>query len=161
MSWQQLNFRLWKCTQHTHSRESYKFQWWQVMKKSRLSCNAWLRLRLTAWLNDLSREIIRWYICIRDHSSITSSKRWEGGVRKWQFLMIYSAVNHQRGGWAYKSQKHDDIKLECPLTNFLFLFEPPFSTASAWYLFMFFSGTENTVQQYLELGTLEQCNIWW
>ena len=36
---------------------------------------------------------------IRDHSSITSSKRWVGGVRKWQFLMIYSTVNHQRGGW--------------------------------------------------------------
>ena len=36
---------------------------------------------------------------VRDHSSITSSKRWVGGVRKWQFLMIYSTVNHQRGGW--------------------------------------------------------------
>ena len=36
---------------------------------------------------------------IRDHSSITSSKRWVGGVRKWQFLMIYSTVDHQRGGW--------------------------------------------------------------
>ena len=36
---------------------------------------------------------------LRDHSSITSSKRWVGGVRKWQFLMIYSTVNHQRGGW--------------------------------------------------------------
>ena len=34
----------------------------------------------------------------RDHSSITSSKRWVGGVSKWQFLMIYSTVNHQRGG---------------------------------------------------------------
>ena len=33
--------------------------------------------------------------CHRDHSSITSSKRWVGGVRKWQFLMIY---NHQRVG---------------------------------------------------------------
>ena len=32
---------------------------------------------------------------VRDHSSITSSKRWVGGVRKWQFLMIYSTVNHQ------------------------------------------------------------------
>ena len=41
------------------------------------------------------------FICnlIRDHSSITSSKRWVGGVRKWQFLMIYSTVNHQRVGW--------------------------------------------------------------
>ena len=30
----------------------------------------------------------------RDHSSITSSKRWVDGIRKWQFLMIYStAVN--------------------------------------------------------------------
>ena len=36
---------------------------------------------------------------LRDHSSITSSKRWVGGVRKWQFLMIYSTVNHQKGGW--------------------------------------------------------------
>ena len=34
-----------------------------------------------------------------DHSSITSSKRWVGGVRKLQFLMIYSTVNHQRVGW--------------------------------------------------------------
>ena len=47
---------------------------------------------------------------VRGHSSITSSKRWVGGVRKWQFLMIYSTVNHQ------KSQKHDDVILECPLT---------------------------------------------
>ena len=30
---------------------------------------------------------------------ITSSKRWVGGVRKLQFLMIYSTVNHQRVGW--------------------------------------------------------------
>ena len=36
---------------------------------------------------------------IRDHSSITSSKRWVGGVRKWQFVMIYCTVNHQRVGW--------------------------------------------------------------
>ena len=36
---------------------------------------------------------------VREHSSITSSKRWVGGVRKWQFLMIYSTVDHQRGGW--------------------------------------------------------------
>ena len=35
----------------------------------------------------------------RDHSSITSSKRWVGGVRKWKFLMIYSTVNHHRVGW--------------------------------------------------------------
>ena len=36
---------------------------------------------------------------IRGRSSITSSKRWVGGVRKGQFLMIYSTVNHQRSGW--------------------------------------------------------------
>ena len=34
----------------------------------------------------------------RDHSSITSPKRWVGGVRKWQFLMIYNTENHQRSG---------------------------------------------------------------
>ena len=39
------------------------------------------------------------FLLVRDHSSITSSKRWVGGVRKWQFLMIYSTVNHQRVGW--------------------------------------------------------------
>ena len=33
-----------------------------------------------------------------DHSSITSSKRWVGGVSKWPFLMINSTLNHQRGG---------------------------------------------------------------
>ena len=33
---------------------------------------------------------------LRDHSSITSSKRWVGGVRKWQFVTIYSTVNHQK-----------------------------------------------------------------
>ena len=38
-------------------------------------------------------------VLVRDHSSITSSKRWVGGVRKWQFLMIFSTVNYQRGGW--------------------------------------------------------------
>ena len=39
------------------------------------------------------------HVSLRDHSSITSSKRWVGVIRKWQFLMIYSTVNHQRGGW--------------------------------------------------------------
>ena len=38
-------------------------------------------------------------LMVREHSSITSSKRWVGGVRKWQFLMIYSTVDHQWGGW--------------------------------------------------------------
>ena len=36
---------------------------------------------------------------LRDHSNITTAKRWVGGVRKWQFLMIYNTVNHQRRGW--------------------------------------------------------------
>ena len=58
--------------------------------------------------NDHLAYLITWYvfswkygrsISIRDHSSITSSKRWVSGVRKWQFLMIYSTVNHQRGEW--------------------------------------------------------------
>ena len=42
----------------------------------------------------------RFCIKLREHSSITSWKRWVGGVRKCQFLMIYSTVDHQRGGWA-------------------------------------------------------------
>ena len=45
------------------------------------------------------------YTNIRDHSNSTSSKRWVGGVRKWQFLMIYSTVNHQRVGWVLKKSK--------------------------------------------------------
>ena len=49
-------------------------------------------------------------LCVRDHSSITSSKRWVGVVKKWQFLMIYSTVNHQ-------SQKHDDVILEWSLNQ--------------------------------------------
>ena len=37
---------------------------------------------------------------LRGHLSITSSKRWVGGVRKWQFLMIYSTVQEsRREGW--------------------------------------------------------------
>ena len=40
---------------------------------------------------------------------------WVGGVRKWQFLMFYSTVNHQRGGWVQKSQKHDEVILEWSL----------------------------------------------
>ena len=48
---------------------------------------------------EVSKKFIKKRVFIhRDHSSITSSKRWVGGVSKWQFLMIYSTVNHQRGG---------------------------------------------------------------
>ena len=38
-------------------------------------------------------------VSFRGHSSITSSRRWVGGVKKWKFLMSYSTVNHQRVGW--------------------------------------------------------------
>ena len=48
----------------------------------------------SSWVNEIKDVKL-----IRDHSSITASKRWVGGVRKWQFLMIYNTVNHQRGGW--------------------------------------------------------------
>ena len=37
------------------------------------------------------------------------------------FFMIYSTVNHQRGGWAKKIQKHDDIILEWSLMKKLVL----------------------------------------
>ena len=37
--------------------------------------------------------------CLRDHSSIMSSKRWVGGVRNWKFFFFFSTVNHQRGEW--------------------------------------------------------------
>ena len=48
----------------------------------------------------VAQFLVRGYnlIQLRGNSSITSSKRWVGGVRKWQFLMIYSTVNHDRGG---------------------------------------------------------------
>ena len=36
---------------------------------------------------------------VRDHSSITSAKRWVGGVRKWHFLLIYSTIYADLGGW--------------------------------------------------------------
>ena len=62
----------------------------------------WRKLLVLSWL--------------RDHSIITSSKRWVGGVKKWQFLMIYSTVNHQTVGWVgLKDQKHDDVILEWSL----------------------------------------------
>ena len=39
------------------------------------------------------------WILHRDHSSIMSAKRWVGGVRKWQFLQIYSTIYADVGGW--------------------------------------------------------------
>ena len=69
--------------------------------------------------NRAKNSLIQIIHTIRDHSSITSSKRWVGGVRKWQFLMIYSTVNHQREGWVgQKSQKHDDVVLEWSLIDY-------------------------------------------
>ena len=35
----------------------------------------------------------------RDHSSITSENRWVGGDRRWQFLLIYSTIYADVGGW--------------------------------------------------------------
>ena len=36
---------------------------------------------------------------LRDNSSITSAKRWVGGVRKWQCLLICSTICADVGGW--------------------------------------------------------------
>ena len=57
-----------------------------------------------SWLSSTEPFLIMHYgngvqVNIRDHSSITSSKGWVDGVGKWQFLMIYSTVNHQRVWW--------------------------------------------------------------
>ena len=39
-----------------------------------------------------------------------------GGVRKWQFSLIYSTIYADVGGWVgLKSQKHADVILECSL----------------------------------------------
>ena len=41
-----------------------------------------------------------------DHSSTTSAKMWVGGVRKWQFLLFYSTIYADVGGWVgLKKQK--------------------------------------------------------
>jgi hypothetical protein len=50
---------------------------------------AFLQNKQKVWRNN--------WIKIRDHSSITSSNRWVGGVRKWQFLMIYSTLQSLTG----------------------------------------------------------------
>ena len=55
-------------------------------------------------INGLSAGLIDFYITLpytltRDHSSITSAKRWVGGVRKWHFLLIYSTIYADVGGW--------------------------------------------------------------
>ena len=54
---------------------------------------------------------------LKDHSSITSAKRWVGGWgQKMAILLIYSTIYGGVGGWAYKSQKHADVILEWYLT---------------------------------------------
>ena len=59
------------------------------------------------------------YCYLRDHSCITSAKGWVSGVRKWQFLLIYSTVYADVGGWVgLKSQKHADVILEWSLTEY-------------------------------------------
>ena len=56
-------------------------------------CRFWTdRFHFHLFLADSS-----WYI--RDHSSTTSAKRWVGGVIKWQFLLIYSTIYADVGGW--------------------------------------------------------------
>ena len=40
-------------------------------------------------------------LVVLNHSSITSAKKWVGGVRKYkQFLLIYSTIYADVGGWA-------------------------------------------------------------
>ena len=89
-------------------------RWWVVwcwkIKKSTVRSQA-VKTKFTGSALQASQWIKPYIICdknnfcdkysfyFREHSSITSSKRWVGGVRKWQFLMIYSTVNHQRVGW--------------------------------------------------------------
>ena len=47
----------------------------------------------------LTKALFYWY-SIRDHSSITSAKKWVCGARKWNFLLIYSTIYADVGGWA-------------------------------------------------------------
>ena len=44
------------------------------------------------------------------------SKEVGGWVRKWQFLLIYSTIYADVGGWAKKSQQHADVILEWSLS---------------------------------------------
>ena len=39
------------------------------------------------------------FFSIRDNSSIKSAKKWVGGVRKWQFLLVYSTNYADEGGF--------------------------------------------------------------
>ena len=52
------------------------------------------------YLTFISRELETLFCsCIRDHSSITSAKRWVGVVRKWQSLLIYNTIYADVGRW--------------------------------------------------------------
>ena len=65
-----------------------------------------------------------------DHSSITSAKRWVGGVRKWQFLQIYSTIYADVGGWVggpKKAQKQADVILEWSLGIIHLVYDVVFS----------------------------------
>ena len=48
-------------------------------------------------------------LSVRDHSSITSAKRWVGGVRKWQFLLIYGTIFADCRRWVGGSKKAKDM----------------------------------------------------
>ena len=83
----------------------HQFSWakshnFLIMQKSKFTeihniCSNWLLLQSInrTCFQQMLTIFVNFYFCLRDHSSITSSKRWVGGVRKWQFLMIYSTVN--------------------------------------------------------------------
>ena len=61
---------------------------------------------------------------IGDHLSITSAKKWVGGVRKWQFLLIYIIIYADVGGWVglKKPKKMQTYYLNGPLLFHLFCF---------------------------------------
>ena len=88
-------------------------------------------LPLSPWLMSLERfqvrpketHIVIAFVRFRDNSSITSAKRWVSGVRKWQFLLIYSTIYADVGGWVgLKNQNHADVILEWSLSKSCLLF---------------------------------------
>ena len=59
---------------------------------------------------------LKWMPLVGDHSSITSAKRWVGGVRKWQFLLIYSTIYADVGGCRV-GLKYADVILKWSLVD--------------------------------------------
>ena len=59
------------------------------------------RLEKCAEVIGSAKNVRLWWFSfkLRDHSNITLSKRWVGGVRKWQFLMIYSTIYADVSRW--------------------------------------------------------------